>query len=119
MPTYEYVCEEGHHILLRNAPIDQGEIICTVELLDLNYYCMAPAKRVPFYLDTAVTRLPTRGPIIPPRPTPRSSKKENTDIWKEMLDDYAYAEHRHSTHYGRGGDLADRYDERPSGGREN
>ena len=110
MPTYLYDCKQCDSVIeKRDASYDLRQIDCA---------CGGRADRRPFYLDTAVTRLPTRGPIIPPRPASRSSKGENTDTWKAMLDEYAYEEHKHAKHYGRGGELADRWDEKPKGVRE-
>ena len=128
IPTYEYECEAGHLTTVRDVGLDQAEIACQ-EVAGVPDFigdshpvtlhcCGLVAKRRPFYLDTAVTRLPTRGPIIPPRPAPRSSKNEKPDVWKSMMDEYAYKEHEHAKQYGRGGELADRHDERPTGTRD-
>ena len=112
IPTYEYICDEqpNHITIIVQAPLDQEITICGV---DGNI-----ARRRPFYLDTAVTRLPTRGPLIPARPAPRSTKDENTDTWLEMTHEEAYTQDKWARKYSRGGELADRWDEHPTGARE-
>ena len=110
MPTYDYVCVYCRRVTTRRN--------CSTALRSILCVCGSQADRVPFYLDTAVTRLPTRGPIIPARPAPKSTAGENTDTWLEMTHEEAYRQHKWASKYSRGGELADRYDERPSGTRE-
>ena len=110
MPTYEFVCDDGHVTRVPNASINQVDWPCND--------CGIQATRRPFYLDTAVTRLPTRGPLIPARPAPRSTKGENTDTWLEMTHEEAYTQDKWARKYSRGGELADRWDEHPTGARE-
>lgn len=111
MPTYTYTCDRcNRELTIYQAPLNQEYWPCKG--------CGFLMRRRPFYIDTAVTGLPTRGPIIPPAPLPRSSEKENTNTWKEMLDEYAYESHKHDRKYGRGGEYADAWDERPRGVRE-
>ena len=94
---------------LRNMSPDRTAVECV---------CGSTARRRPFYYDTAVTRLPTRGPIIPAKPLPRSTKDENTDTWLEMTHEEAYRQHEWAKKYSRGGELADKHEERPTGTRE-
>ena len=122
MPTYEYVCDDGHITVVRSANIDEDNIVCMAERVvcceDHPEPCWNSARRRSFYYDTAVTRLPTRGPIIPPSPAPRSTKGESSDTWLEMTHEEAYRQHDWAKKYSRGGELADRHDERPTGTRE-
>lgn len=112
MPIYEYVCDEdpNHVTVITHAHLDQEITICSVE--------GNIARRRPFYTDTAVTRLPTRGPLIPAKPKPRSTAGENTDTWLDMTHEEADRQHQWAKKYSRGGELADRHDERPTGTRE-
>ena len=95
MPTYEYICDDdpSHIITIPNAKLDQEITLCTVD--------GSIARRRPFYLDTAVTRLPTRGPIIPARPKPKSTAGENTDTWLEMTHEEAYTQDKWARKYSR------------------
>ena len=111
MPTYEYVCPAcGSRYVHRDMPPDCGAITCDA--------CNTDAPRVPFYLDTAITGLPTRGPLIPARPKPRSTAKENADNWLDMTHEEAYRQHEWSKRYGRGGEYARDFDDRPATKRE-
>ena len=115
MPIYEYVCELGH-VTTQRGGYDDAEIVCNGPKLceDCTPFCFRPAYRRPFNKDYGVLGLPTRGPILPAPPAPRSTSGEESDtIWAEIMDTQAHEQHEHAKKYGRGGELADRYDERP------
>ena len=111
MPTYEYVCEDGHRTIMRNRTVQDKEIECQqmeiVKGTGAEYPCLARACRVPFYLDTTVTGLPTRAPLLPPRPGPRSSKGESSDTAGEMMDEFAHKSYQWDRKYAAGGEYAE------------
>ena len=130
MPIYDYICSEGH-VTTQRGSYDDAEIVCLVDVtyeffkdkdgrsIYLTDPCLEQAHRRPFSTDYGVSGLPTRGPIVPAPPAPRSTSGEESDtVWGEIMDTQAHEQHEHAKKYGRGGELADRYDERPKTSRE-
>lgn len=118
MPIYDYVCELSH-VTTQRGSYDAAEIVCTGGDPACCGKCSRQAHRRPFSLDYGVTGLPTRGPILPAPPAPRSTAKEkSSEIWGEMMDEQAHEQHQYAKKYGRGGEMADRHDERPKSSRE-
>ena len=123
MPVYEYQCEDGHVTTVLHASYDLEEIECRqMELVKgtgAKYPCLARARRRPFYLEQTVTGLPTRAPLLPPRPAPRSSKKESADTAGEMMDEFAHDSYQWDRKYAAGGEYAEGdWDSRPKSKRE-
>ena len=109
MPVYEFICPSGH-ITERRSDLDTDTIECPEPVDRLGPLCRLPARRRPFYESQAVTNLPTRGPILPIRPKPRSTHGEKPDYAKEIWDETAWQQYQYDKRYGPGGDYADSTD---------
>lgn len=114
MPTYIYVCPDGHETT-RRAKLDDDRIVCYHKskedflINDKGRYvslttCGKVAKRLAVYRDQGVIFSGsgfTRQVVPPPKPLPRGSQGESTDVAKEIMDEYAYEAYEHDKSYGR------------------
>ena len=107
MPFYMYDCPIDGYLGTRRGRMEDATITCPT--------CGAEAPRRPFYLEQGVIGLPTRGAIIPPRPSPRSSAKERPDLANEMLDEFVHESYNWDKKYARGGEYARDFESRPTG----
>ena len=112
MPVYTFHCPAGHTFDRRVTGYDDACCKCPEP------GCDEVGVRRAFYLEQAVTGLPTRAPLLPPRPGPRSSKGESADTAGEMTDEFAHRSYQWDKKYAAGGEYADRWDERPKSKRE-
>ena len=100
MPWYTYRCPLGH-AFDRRAGYDDAAMKCRER------GCSKVAVRRSFYLEQTVTGLPTRAPLLPPRPAPRSSRREGPDTAAEMMDEFAHKSYQYDKKYAAGGEYAE------------
>ena len=98
-PVYTFHCPTGHTFDRRVSGYDDACSKCPE--------CDDVGVRRSFYLEQTVTGLPTRAPLLPPRPGPRSSKGESADTAGEMMDEFAHKSYQWDRRYAAGGEYAE------------